>query len=111
MYCGPALQISIGNSNITQSFKAAGVAIATLSAVKRFSGDGSLVGESAATLVGSLGNVGTFATATGESIVTVPLFNQHIATFGTATGESIDNNSIGVGTIVLDDDEDDTRRV
>mgnify|MGYP005640730759 CR=1 len=111
MYLGLTLALESANKQ-AQSFKGIGVCDASLSAVSRFSGSGSLVGESIVTLVGSLGNVGTLATATGEGVVTVPLFNQQIPAFETATGECIDNNTIGIGAVAsasgMDDLVDDT---
>jgi hypothetical protein len=100
MHLGIPLQSHIGN-NISR-FKAAGVGVATLAAIQRFPGEGTLAGEGIGTLMGVLGHVATLATATGEGYIDTPLFNQHMGIFNTVTGEGIDDSSIGVGTIITE---------
>ena len=79
--------------------RAVGVAVATLTSNQRYASTGTLTGEAIVTLVGSIGKIGTFATATGEGYITIPSFNMFYSDLGEATGEAIDNNQIGVGTI------------
>ena len=82
-----------------QSFKGAGVGIVTMVGVNKFSGVGSFIGETTASLISSLGKGGTLGTVMGGGYVAAPLFNQKIGSLGIAVGEGIDQNTIGVGGI------------
>jgi hypothetical protein len=82
------------------AIRAVGVAAATFTSNQRQASTGTLTGEAIVTLVSSIGKVGTFATATGEGYIAIPSFNMFYSDLGEATGEAIDDNEIGIGSII-----------